>query len=166
MFEKLSNQRSYIFNLNSSQFHKTKVFTEGSFVQFLKVCSIFLLAIFALQVFSSFVAVCQELQTPNREAQMSEIRQITEALKNSDLLAFEEIAALQNRWEEAVRKLLNSGNLTKGMTAQSLVEIMGEPSNQRSSTLEWYLSSPSHINPGLIAHVDGNKVIEIEISRW
>lgn len=167
--KKIQAQRSHISGSDSFLSLNIGFIQKRFIVQFLRKWLAYLLIILgtcAFQLGVPAIAVRQESQISNRHVQMSQVRQITETLKNSDSLTFKEVVVLQSRWEEAVRRLLDGGSITKGMTVQSLLEVMGEPSKQGDGFLQWYFASPRHINPGLIVHVVRNQVTKAQLSYW
>ncbi len=167
--KKIQAQRFHISGSDSFLSLKIGFIQKRFLVQFFLKWFAYLLIILgtcAFQLGVPAIAVCQEPQISNRHTRILQVRQITEAIKNSDSLSFEEIVVLQSRGEEAVRRLLDGGAITEGMTVQSLVEVMGEPSKRGDGFLQWYFASPRHINPGLIVHVVRNQVTKAQLSYW
>lgn len=69
------------------------------------------------------------------------------------------LRAVQADWIAAVKRLQDRGVLVVGMSQQAVVELLGEPTKRKGKYLQWYFSSPMHINPGFVAYV-ADEVVE------
>ena len=54
--------------------------------------------------------------------------------------------------------LLELGVLHADMDVGEAIEILGRPSSRSDKSLIWYLGTPRHVNPGLSATVEGDRI--------
>src|SRR5262249_33192896 len=64
------------------------------------------------------------------------------------------------RISEAWSILIRQGVLHDGMTVEEARAILGAPTREGKDYLEWYVSTPRHVNPSLSARMTNGKLKE------
>lgn len=61
--------------------------------------------------------------------------------------------------------LLELGVLRDGMTRQQAAEILGQPDNRAAKHVGWYIDTPRHVNPCLVAEVAEGKLVKWKVTK-
>ena len=58
----------------------------------------------------------------------------------------------------AWKLLMDIGAVHDGMTLERAIEVLGEPTDRGAKYVGWYLNTPRHVNPYLVAEVEGDRL--------
>jgi hypothetical protein len=56
--------------------------------------------------------------------------------------------------------MLDAKVLHDGMTVEQAIELLGEPTSRGEKSIDWYHSTPRHVNPGIRGKIEDGKIVE------